>query len=107
MGGVFNSGILATGAVAGARHNYRPATPEVLAKVAQIALICLAHEVALADAAVRFPPGHPAVAAVVLGAVKPAEIERNVASLARPIPAALWRDLKAERLLDPEAQTPA
>src|SRR4051812_30534355 len=30
LGGVFNSGILATGAVAGAKYNYRPAPPETL-----------------------------------------------------------------------------
>src|SRR5437764_120848 len=29
LGGVFNSGILATGAVEGAKYNYRPAPPEI------------------------------------------------------------------------------
>src|SRR5215471_17412459 len=33
LGGVFNSGILATGAVRGAKYNYREAPAEVLAKV--------------------------------------------------------------------------
>ena len=37
IGGVFNSGILATGAVAGAKYNYSDATPESLDKVLQIA----------------------------------------------------------------------
>ena len=35
-----------------------------------------------------------------------AEVERNAAMFARPVPAALWRDLKAERLLDPDVPTP-
>ena len=33
LGGVFNSGILATGAVAGARYNYREAPPEIVERV--------------------------------------------------------------------------
>jgi D-threo-aldose 1-dehydrogenase len=106
VGGVFNSGILATGSVPGARHNYRPAKPEVLERVGQIERVCAAHGVALADAALRFPLGHPAVASVVLGAVKPEEVARNVASLGRSIPAALWADLKSEGLLDAAAPTP-
>jgi D-threo-aldose 1-dehydrogenase len=106
LGGVFNSGILATGAVAGARYNYRPAPPDVLAKVARLEAVCGAHRVRLSDAALRFPLGHAAVASVVLGAVTSDEVERNVASLASSIPAALWSDLKAEGLLRPDAPTP-
>ncbi len=34
LGGVFNSGILATGAVPGAHYNYRAAPPDILAKTA-------------------------------------------------------------------------
>ena len=99
LGGVFNSGILATGPVAGARYNYRAAPPDVVARVERIAKVCSAHGVALADAALKFPLGHPAVSSIVLGAVKPEEVQRNLASLARPVPAALWRDLSAEGLL--------
>jgi D-threo-aldose 1-dehydrogenase len=106
LGGVFNSGILATGAVAGARYNYRPAPPDILAKVARIEAICSAHGVRLSDAALRFPLGHAAIASVVLGAVTPQEVERNVASLVSPIPAALWSDLKTHGLLRPDAPTP-
>ena len=81
LGGVFNSGILATGAVPGARYNYRPAPPEILAKVARIEAVCRAHGVTLADAARRFALGHPAVGSVVLGAVTPDEVRCNAASL--------------------------
>ena len=106
LGGVFNSGILATGAVPGARYNYRPAPPDILARVERIERVCRAHGVALADAALRFPLGHEAVASVVLGGVTPLEVERNIASLAAPIPAALWSDLKAEGLMRSDAPTP-
>jgi D-threo-aldose 1-dehydrogenase len=43
---------------------------------------------------------------VVLGAEAPQEVERNVAALSADVPAALWRDLKAEHLLDTEAPVP-
>jgi D-threo-aldose 1-dehydrogenase len=107
LGGVFNSGILATGAVKGAKYNYQDAPPEILAKVARIERVCTAHGVALPTAALHFALGHPAVASVVLGAETPQEVERNVAGLSSAVPAALWSDLKAERLLDPDAPVPA
>jgi D-threo-aldose 1-dehydrogenase len=106
LGGVFNSGILATGAAPGARYNYRPASPEILAKVARVDEVCRSHRVKLADAALRFPLGHPAVGSVVLGAVTPLEVERNVASLGTDIPSALWADLKTQGLLRSDAPTP-
>ncbi|MDQ0468088.1 aldo/keto reductase [Labrys wisconsinensis] len=107
LGGVFNSGILATGAVPGARYNYAPAPPEIMAKVAKIEAVCRAHGVPLAQAAMQFALGHSAVASLVLGAVEPAEIARNEAAFAKPAPAALWSDLKAEGLLDKHAPVPA
>lgn len=107
LGGVFNSGILATGAVAGAKYNYKDAPPEVMQKVAAIERVCRSHGVALATAALHFALGHPAVGSLVLGAQTPQEVERNVAALATPVPSALWRDLKAERLLDANAPVPA
>jgi D-threo-aldose 1-dehydrogenase len=106
LGGVFNSGILATGPVPGARYDYKPAPPDILAQVGRIEAVCRAHGVALPDAALHFALAHPAVASVVLGAVSPAEVARNLAALRASIPAPLWRDLKAEGLLDPAAPTP-
>jgi len=107
LGGVFNSGILATGAIAGARYNYLPASPEVAQRVSAIERVCAAHGVALAHAALSFVLAHPAVSSVVLGAASPDEVRRNVAAFVRPVPAALWRDLKAERLLRGDAPVPA
>ena len=107
LGGVFNSGILATGPAPGAHHNYRPAPPEILDRVARIEAVCKAHGVALADAAMQFPLGHPAVASVVVGVVSASEVKRNRASFDRPIPAALWSDLKTAGLLRADAPTSA
>jgi D-threo-aldose 1-dehydrogenase len=106
LGGVFNSGILATGAVPGARYNYRPAAPEVMQRVSRIEGVCASHGVRLPDAALQFALAHPAVSSLVLGAETPDEIRRNLRSLAAPIPDPLWRDLKAEGLLPEAAPTP-
>ena len=107
LGGVFNSGILATGAIPGAKYNYVPAPPEIMNKVRHIERVCAAHDVALAAAAMQFCLGHPAVASLMLGAVKPEEVRGNVAAMTAAVPAALWSDLKAERLLDAAAPVPA
>lgn len=107
LGGVFNSGILATGAVSGAKYNYQDAPPHILAKVADIQRICEAHGVVLPTAALHFALGHPAVASVVLGAQNPEEVERNVVALSSRVPAGLWADLKSQHLLDADAPVPA
>jgi D-threo-aldose 1-dehydrogenase len=107
LGGVFNSGILATGPVPGAMYNYRPAPPEILARVAKIEATCRRYGVALRDAAQRFPLAHPAVSCLVLGAVKPEEVQAQLASFAKPIPAGLWIDLKTEGLIARDCPVPA
>lgn len=106
LGGVFNSGILATGPVAGAKYNYQPAPPAILARVAAIETVCARHGVPLRRAALQFPLGHPAVASLVIGAVKPEEVTDQVAELSAPVPAALWTELKAEGLLGTDIPVP-
>jgi len=106
LGGVFNSGILATGPVPGARYNYNPAPPEILARVAAIEAVCTRHGVPLRRAALQFPLGHAAVASLVMGAVSPAEVADQIAELAQPVPAALWAELKAEGLLAADVPVP-
>jgi D-threo-aldose 1-dehydrogenase len=106
LGGVFNSGILATGPVAGAKYNYQPAPPQILARVAAIEAVCARHGVPLRRAALQFPLGHPAVASLVMGAAKPEEVADQVAELAAPVPAALWTELKAEGLLGADVPVP-
>jgi D-threo-aldose 1-dehydrogenase len=103
--GVFNSGILATGPIDGATHNYRPAPADVRDRVGRIERVCRSHGVALAAAALRLPLMHPAVTSVVLGMRDADEVLRNVALARQPIPDALWRDLKTEGLLHPAAPT--
>jgi D-threo-aldose 1-dehydrogenase len=105
--GPYNSGILATGATANAKYNYRPAPPEILQRVQRIEAVCARHGVPLAAAAVQFPLAHPAVSSMVPGAVRPEEVEANMRLVETPVPAALWAELKHERLLREDAPTPA
>lgn len=106
LGGPFNSGILATGPKPGAFYNYDIAPPAILERVKKIERVCRAHGVKLAEAAIRFPLGHPAVMSVIPGGKKPVEVRRNAQMLRTKIPAALWRDLKAGGLMRQDAPTP-
>jgi D-threo-aldose 1-dehydrogenase len=107
IAGAFNSGILATGPVPHAMYNYKPAPPQIMERVRRIEAVCRTHGVELARAAIQFPLAHPAVASVVLGAVHPDEVHRNVEQIAKPVPAALWADLKTQGLLAERAPVPA
>ena len=106
VGGPFNSGILATGAVAGALYNYAPAPEPVLARTAAIEAVCAGHDVRLAQAALQFPLGHPAVVSVIPGGQTPDQVAQNLALLKAPIPDTLWRDLKGAGLMSLDAPTP-
>src|SRR6202047_733373 len=106
VGAVFASGILATGAVQGARYAYTPATPELLAKVARIEAVCARHGVPIAAAALQFPLGHPLVASVVPGAISRAQVTMNLNAFNHRIPAALWAELKHEKLIRADAPAP-
>jgi len=107
IGSPFQSGILATGPKPGAKYNYADAPAEVLAKVGRIQEVCERHDVPLAAAALQFPLGHPAVAAVIPGASSPAQLKRNVETFSHPIPAELWAELKQQGLLREDAPVPA
>ncbi len=107
LGGVFNTGILATGSIPAARYQYRPAPPEMLEKTRRIEAICARHGVALKAAALQFPLAHPAVRSLVVGMISPQEIEQNLAALHAPIPDAFWAELRTAGLIEPDAPTPA
>ncbi len=106
LGGPYNSGILATGAVDGARYNYVPAPQPILERVRKIEEVCASHGVKLIEAALQFVMGHPAIRTVIPGAVNAAEVETNVALFSRKLPASLWADLKSAGLLRPDAPVP-
>jgi aryl-alcohol dehydrogenase-like predicted oxidoreductase len=91
-GGVFNSGILAD-AADGARYDYAPAPPAVLARARRLRDACARYGVPLAAAALQFTLRHPAVTAAVVGARTPAEIRTDVSHLSQNIPEALWDEV--------------
>ncbi len=108
VGAPFASGILATGPEAGASatYAYRPADEAIVDRTRRIEAVCRRYGVPLGAAALQFPLGHPAVAAVIPGPNTVAQVHTNVAWLRTPIPAALWSDLKSAGLLHPDAPTP-
>jgi D-threo-aldose 1-dehydrogenase len=105
IGGVFNSGIL-TDPKPGATFNYQPADARWLAKARRLKQVCDRHNTPLPAAALQFPAAHPAIATILTGVRSVAEIEENARSFRYPIPAALWEELRAERLLPAEAPVP-
>jgi D-threo-aldose 1-dehydrogenase len=106
IGGAYNTGILATGAVEGAYFQYSPAPPEIMARVRRIEAVCARHGVRLPTAALQFPLGHPAVASVVVGMRAPDEVTTNLEVFAPDVPADFWAELKREGLLREDAPTP-
>ena len=106
LGGPYNSGILTGGVKPGATHDYVAAPPALIDKAQRIEAVCARMGVELGAAALQFPLFHPAVCAVIPGALGVAEVQQNVGRLAAPIPVELWSELKREGLLDPAAPTP-
>lgn len=106
IGGGFNGGILATGAVPGAKWNYAPAPKHIMERVARIETVCARYNVPLAAAALQFLLAHPAVASHVPGTRNLQQMNQNLDLVSRPIPGAFWSDLKTQGLLRQDAPTP-
>lgn len=105
IGAVFNSGLYATGPVAGAKYNYADPTPAELDKAGKIKAVCDRHGVPLPAAALQFALLHPQVASVIPGAFTPQQTTENLAHVRRDIPADLWAELKHEGLIRADAPT--
>ncbi len=108
LGGVFNSGLLATGARGGAaaRFDYAPAARGWIERTAQIEALGERLGVPLRAAALQFALAHPAVEIVMLGARTPHEWQDAQAMLRQPIDPAFWHALRGAGLLPPAAPTP-
>ncbi|WP_113487053.1 aldo/keto reductase [Rhizobium cremeum] len=102
VGGPYSSGAL----VGGPNFEYAPATPEILAKVAAIKAIADRHGISMKAAGLQFALAHPAVAAVIPGASRPARIAEDGAALREAIPAGFWRELRDGGLVNPAAPLP-
>ncbi|MDO9416817.1 aldo/keto reductase [Pararhizobium sp.] len=102
VGGVFNSGILATGPVPGANFDYGPAPADVLEKVGAMEAFARAHGTVLAEPAIQFPLRHPAVASVLLGTAKPSSLARNMELTQNTLPDAFFASFEAYTRVAPE-----
>ncbi|MCQ4080884.1 aldo/keto reductase [Streptomyces sp. RB6PN25] len=106
LGGVFNSGILATGPAPNAKFNYGPAPASIVERAARLQRVSDRYDVPLGAIAVQFAAAHPAVANVCLGSRTVEQQQRGYAWSTAPIPAELWADLRREGLLRDDAPTP-
>ncbi len=106
LGGPYNSGILATGAVPGAKYNYTDAPEDILSRVRKIEAVCKEHNTPLIAAALQFVLAHPCIKTVIPGAVSAAEVAANVSILEHKISPDFWFDLHGEGLIRPGAPVP-
>ena len=106
LGGVYNSGILATGAVQGAVYNYRPAKIEILERVQRIENLCRRYGIPLRAAALQFPLAHPAVRSLVIGVKNKVEYIQALIEVEIPIPLDFWAEMRQEGLIHPDAPVP-
>ncbi len=106
LGGVYNSGILATGPIPGAKYNYEDAPAEIMAKAGRLQAVTQRHGVPLQVAALHFARSHPAIASVVIGSANSAEAEENRAIWDVETPAAMWQELHDSGLIEARAPLP-
>jgi D-threo-aldose 1-dehydrogenase len=106
LGGCYNSGILATGAVPNAHYNYGPAPQPVMERVARIEAVCKDFKVPLKAAALQFVLAHPCIPTVLVGTRSPHQMEENIALMIHEIPAEFWQALRDAKLIRPDAPTP-
>lgn len=101
VGGVFNSGILATGALPGSNFDYMPATEEVLAKVSGMEAVAKKHGVPLAAPALQFALRDPLVASVLIGTAKASSLNRNMELFDPPLAEAIFPEFDGFTLVAP------
>ncbi len=102
VGGPYSSGVL----VGGKHFEYGACPPAIADKVKKITALCAKHSVPIKAAALHFSLAHPAVAAIVPGASKPARIAEDYAALNFRVPDDFWRDLRASGVVDERAPLP-
>ena len=95
IGGVFNSGILATGAMPGAHYQYGQAPSNIINLVNALQSVAERAGVDLSVAALNFPLRNPLVSSVLIGTAKPETIRRNVAGSGGAVPDWAWSEFDA------------
>lgn len=103
IGGPLNSGLLG----GKPRYNYSTDIPaEMQSKKDKIAAIADKHSVSLVTLALQFSAAHPVVSSVIPGASTAAQAIENAAALTKTVPAALWKELIANKLISAKAPLP-
>jgi D-threo-aldose 1-dehydrogenase len=106
LGGVYNSGVLATGPTPGARFNYAPAPDDILTQAGQLEEICHTYDVSLPAVALQFAYAHPVVVSACVGARNEQQQQRNAELCEAAIPEEVWDALRSARLIREDAPTP-
>jgi len=106
IGGVFNSGLLAT-PKPGATYDYAAAPDDLVNRAVRMQVVCQVHGVSLRAAALRFPFGHPAVASVLIGARSADEVRDAMAQVRQDVPFGVWRGLRDAGLLPQHVPVPS
>ncbi|SAL76363.1 aldo/keto reductase [Caballeronia arvi] len=106
VGGGYNSGILATGAIPGARYNYAAADDRIMERVRRIERVCETYGVPLKSAALQFILAHPAIPSIIPGVRSVGQLEANVQTFKADIPPDFWDELRRQELIRTDAPTP-
>jgi D-threo-aldose 1-dehydrogenase len=91
----FNSGILATGAIAGALYNFSEPPPHILKRVRSMEAACRRFDVPLVAAALQYPGRQPGMRSLVAGHTSREQYVQNLNLMSVLIPDALWDELDA------------
>lgn len=86
IGGVFNSGILATGPVRDAHFDYAAPSPDVVARVTALQRLANDYGIPLAAAALQFPLRNTNIASVLVGTAKASSVQRNIELMTVHVP---------------------
>ncbi|MEU6844090.1 aldo/keto reductase [Streptomyces sp. NPDC046716] len=105
VGGVFNSGLLADPGP-GATFDYDLAPADVVERALAWQALARRHGTTLRAAALAFPYGHEAVTGVLVGTRSAAEVDDTVRQFTSTVPAGLWQEARAEKLLPADVPTP-
>lgn len=108
LGGVFNSGILATRVTTDRplSFNYAPAAQAWVDKALGIQAVCDQHGVTLRAAALQFALAHPATHGVILGARSASEWHDARQAEKETIPTDFWQQLRHEGWIPSAAPVP-
>jgi D-threo-aldose 1-dehydrogenase len=104
IGAPLGSGLLSGNPL---KTSYRYAEPssEILSKKDRIEAVCEKHGVTIQQAALAYVLLQDCVTSAVMGARSPGEIEQGVDAINKPVPVALWEELKSLELISYQAQT--